>query len=230
MIRIEHLQKSFKNQKILKDINMQLEEGKVYVLIAPNGTGKTTLLSILAGLTTPDSGTISFEGEIKKKGFSIVLSGERNLYMKNTVQENLLYLCVLKGMNTQEALRNIEREKENFPLYESVRDKVVETLSYGQKRLIALMSAIVSGESCIIIDEATDGLDVSNRKILGNAIRKAVKGRIVLVVAHDLTFASQIADCLVFMKDGCLTEIQENSGEPEIEKMYEQLYSEEGGR
>ena len=230
MIRIEHLQKSFKNQKILKDINMQLEEGKVYVLIAPNGTGKTTLLSILAGLTTPDSGTISFEGEIKKKGFSIVLSGERNLYMKNTVQENLLYLCVLKGMNTQEALRNIEREKENFPLYESVRDKVVETLSYGQKRLIALMSAIVSGESCIIIDEATDGLDVNNRKILSNAIRKAAKGRIVLVVAHDLTFASQIADCLVFMKDGCLTEIQENSGEPEIEKMYEQLYSEEGGR
>lgn len=230
MIRIEHLQKSFKNQKILKDINMQLEEGKVYVLIAPNGTGKTTLLSILAGLTTPDGGTISFEGEIKKKGFSIILSGERNLYMKNIVQENLLYLCVLKGMNTQEAIRNIEREKENFPLYESVRDKVVETLSYGQKRLIALMSAIVSGESCIIIDEATDGLDVNNRKILSNAIRKAAKGRIVLVVAHDLTFASQIADCLVFMKDGCLTEIQENSGEPEIEKMYEQLYSEEGGR
>lgn len=230
MIRIEHLQKSFKNQKILKDINMQLEEGKVYVLIAPNGTGKTTLLSILAGLTTPDSGTISFEGEVKRTGFSIILSGERNLYMKNTVQENLLYLCVLKGMNTQEAIRNIEREKENFPLYESVRDKVVETLSYGQKRLIALMSAIVSGESCIIIDEATDGLDVNNRKILSNAIRKAAKGRIVLVVAHDLTFASQIADCLVFMKDGCLTEIQENNGEPEIEKMYEQLYSEEGSR
>lgn len=230
MIRIEHLQKSFKNQKILKDINMQLEEGKVYVLIAPNGTGKTTLLSILAGLTTPDSGTISFEAEVKRTGFSIILSGERNLYMKNTVQENLLYLCVLKGMNTQEAIRNIEREKENFPLYESVRDKVVETLSYGQKRLIALMSAIVSGESCIIIDEATDGLDVNNRKILSNAIRKAAKGRIVLVVAHDLTFASQIADCLVFMKDGCLTEIQENNGEPEIEKMYEQLYSEEGGR
>lgn len=230
MIRIEHLQKSFKNQKILKDINMQLEEGKVYVLIAPNGTGKTTLLSILAGLTTPDGGTISFEGEVKRTGFSIILSGERNLYMKNTVQENLLYLCVLKGMNTQEAIRNIEREKENFPLYESVRDKVVETLSYGQKRLIALMSAIVSGESCIIIDEATDGLDVNNRKILSNAIRKAAKGRIVLVVAHDLTFASQIADCLVFMKDGCLTEIQENNGEPEIEKMYEQLYSEEGGR
>lgn len=230
MIRIEHLQKSFKNQKILKDINMQLEEGKVYVLIAPNGTGKTTLLSILAGLTTPDDGTISFEGEVKRTGFSIILSGERNLYMKNTVQENLLYLCVLKGMNTQEAIRNIEREKENFPLYESVRDKVVETLSYGQKRLIALMSAIVSGESCIIIDEATDGLDVNNRKILSNAIRKAAKGRIVLVVAHDLTFASQIADCLVFMKDGCLTEIQENNGEPEIEKMYEQLYSEEGGR
>lgn len=230
MIRIEHLQKSFKNQKILKDINMQLEEGKVYVLIAPNGTGKTTLLSILAGFTTPDGGTISFEGEVKRTGFSIILSGERNLYMKNTVQENLLYLCVLKGMNTQEAIRNIEREKENFPLYESVRDKVVETLSYGQKRLIALMSAIVSGESCIIIDEATDGLDVNNRKILSNAIRKAAKGRIVLVVAHDLTFASQIADCLVFMKDGCLTEIQENNGEPEIEKMYEQLYSEEGGR
>ena len=230
MIRIEHLQKSFKNQKILKDINMQLEEGKVYVLIAPNGTGKTTLLSILAGLTTPDDGTISFEGEVKRTGFSIILSGERNLYMKNTVQENLLYLCVLKGMNTQEAIRNIEREKENFPLYESVRDKVVETLSYGQKRLIALMSAIVSGEFCIIIDEATDGLDVNNRKILSNAIRKAAKGRIVLVVAHDLTFASQVADCLVFMKDGCLTEIQENNGEPEIERMYEQLYSEEGGR
>ena len=88
----------------------------MYVLIAPNGTGKTTLLSILAGLTTPDDGTISFGGESEENGIQHHSFRERNLYMKNTVQENLLYLCVLKGMRTQEAIRNIEREKEIFPL------------------------------------------------------------------------------------------------------------------
>lgn len=224
MIKIQHLQKSFNNNIILKDINITLEAGRVYVLIAPNGTGKTTLISLLAGLMSQDSGDIVFDDETDKEELNIILSGERNLYMKNTVYENILYLCILKGMNKKEAKRAIEAEKDKFPIYEEVKYKLVETLSYGQKRLVALMSAAVTGARCIIIDEATDGLDVDNRKLLSTVIRSIMAGRIIFVVTHDFSFASQVADLLVFLKDGCLTDMIRNDSDCNIDKAYQELY------
>lgn len=93
----------------------------------------------------PDEGTISFSDGMDEQGFDVILSGERNLYVKNTVYENLIYFSMLKGMSKSTADAAIAREKEKFPIYEMVKNKLVETLSYGQKRIVSLMSAVVTG-------------------------------------------------------------------------------------
>ena len=156
MIKVEHVKKSFKEKEVLKDITFEFLPDRVYVIIAPNGTGKTTFINTLCGFMLPDEGTISFSDGMDEQGFDVILSGERNLYVKNTVYENLIYFSMLKGMSKSTADAAIAREKEKFPIYEMVKNKLVETLSYGQKRIVSLMSAVVTGAKCVIIDEATD--------------------------------------------------------------------------
>lgn len=224
VIKVEHVKKSFKEKEVLKDITFEFQPDGVYVIIAPNGTGKTTFINTLCGFMLPDEGTISFSDGMDEQGFDVILSGERNLYVKNTVYENLIYFCMLKGMSKSAADVLIEREKEKFPIYETVKNKLVETLSYGQKRIISLMSAVVTGAKCVIIDEATDGLDIDNRKLVADTIRSVSAGRIIIVIAHDFSFASDVADTLIFLKDGRFAQVAENGREEEIEQIYQKLY------
>lgn len=115
-------------------------------------------------------------------------------------------------------------EKEKFPIYEMVKNKLVETLSYGQKRIVSLMSAVVTSAKCVIIDEATDGLDIDNRKLVADTIRSVRDGRSIIVIAHDFSFASDVADTLIFLKDGRFAEVVENARGEEIEQIYKKLY------
>ena len=218
LIKVEHVKKSFKEKEVLKDITFEFLQNRVYVIIAPNGTGKTTFINTLCGFMLPDEGTISFSDGMDEQGFDVILSGERNLYVKNTVYENLIYFSMLKGMSKSTA------EKEKFPIYETVKNKLVETLSYGQKRIISLMSAVVTGAKCVIIDEATDGLDIDNRKLVADTIRSVRDGRSIIVIAHDFSFASDVADTLIFLKDGRFAEVAENGREEKIEQIYQKLY------
>lgn len=105
-----------------------------------------------------------------------------------------------------------------------MKNKLVETLSYGQKRIISLMSAVVTGAKCVIIDEATDGLDIDNRKLVADTIHSVRDGRSIIVIAHDFSFASDVADTLIFLKDGRFAEVVENGREEEIGQIYKKLY------
>ena len=129
--------------------------------------------------------------------------------------KNLIYFSMLKGMSKSTADAAIDREKEKFPIYETVKNKLVETLSYGQKRIVSLMSAVVTGAKCVIID---------NRKLVADTIRSVRDGRSIIVIAHDFSFASDVADTLIFLKDGRFAEVVENGREEEIEQIYEKLY------
>ena len=224
LIKVEHVKKSFKEKEVLKDITFEFLPDRVYVIIAPNGTGKTTFINTLCGFMLPDEGTISFSDGMDEQGFDVILSGERNLYVKNTVYENLIYFSMLKGMSKSTADAAIDRGKEKFPIYETVKNKLVETLSYGQKRIVSLMSAVVTGAKCVIIDEATDGLDIDNRKLVADTIRSVRDGRSIIVIAHDFSFASDVADTLIFLKDGRFAEVVENARGEEIEQIYKKLY------
>lgn len=224
MIRMEHIKKSFKDNLVLKDINIAFDKDKVHALIAPNGMGKTTLISILCGFMLQDEGQITYDNNISNRDISVILSGDRNLYAKNTVYENLIYFCILKGMSKKEANMVIEREKEKFAIYDQIKNKLVESLSYGQKRIVALMSAFISGAKCIVIDEATDGLDVDNRILLRQVIKSIADGRIILLVDHNFDFIKQAADVVTFLNQGICEKSLINSPELDIGEEYKKIF------
>lgn len=114
-IRIEHLFKSYGNNIVLDDISYDVIENTVTFIAGPNGEGKTTFLNILSGLLLPDSGTISFS--IPQKDVFVILSGDKNLYAKNTVKENIIYVSTLKGMKKIDIQK---KHKEKCPLLSNI--------------------------------------------------------------------------------------------------------------
>lgn len=121
MIKIVNITKKYGDNSVLRGVTYDFEKGKVTSIIAPNGSGKTTLMSIISGLLLPDSGTIDFVGKWGPADINIVFAGEKNLYMKNTVLENLLYFGIIKGMKKYEVAKEIEKYKQYLPFIEEYR-------------------------------------------------------------------------------------------------------------
>jgi ABC-type multidrug transport system ATPase subunit len=111
MIRIENITKRYGGNSVLRGITYYFEEGKVTSIIAPKGAGKTTFMSIISGLLLPDSGTIDFPEKWGPADVNIVFAGEKNLYMKNTVLENLIYFGIIQGMKKSDITGKIEEYK-----------------------------------------------------------------------------------------------------------------------
>ena len=229
MIKVEHVKKSFKEKEVLKDITFEFLPDRVYVIIAPNGTGKTTFINTLCGFMLPDEGTISFSDGMDEQGFDVIpyVGSEGDYFTKMALElsdKSTAPDIFYEDSFQVTADAAIAWEKEKFPIYEMVKNKLVETLSYGQKRIVSLMSAVVTGAKCVIIDEATDGLDIDNRKLVADTIRSVRDGRSIIVIAHDFSFASDVADTLIFLKDGRFAEVVENGREEEIGQIYKKLY------
>ncbi|NLG89468.1 MAG: ABC transporter ATP-binding protein [Clostridiaceae bacterium] len=202
MMKVDNITKSYGNNTVLRGITYNFEKGNITTILAPNGSGKTTLLSIISGLLIPDSGTVHFYENWEPSDVCIVLAGEKNLYMKNTVLENLLYFGIIRGMKKREVTENIERFKDYLPFIGEAQSKLAEKLSYGQKRLLSIFSAIITNAKCIMIDEASEGLDMEYANILKILLRKSAEDRVIILASHDYDFVSKVSDRLIFLKDG----------------------------
>ncbi len=228
-IVLDNVSKAYGGKQILKTLSCSINSSEITTLVAPNGTGKSTLLSVISGIVKADSGTVCYDGLREKKDVGIVLAGEKNLYMKNTVKENLVYFGVLQGMTENEVANRIEKYKLLFPLYEAVKDKLAEELSYGQKRLIAIFSTIITEQKCILIDEATEGLDLQFVSNLVELLKQISKERIVILASHDYMFISKVSDRIIFLQDGELEEYIEDKDEESIRNRYCEKYGLETG-
>ncbi len=192
-IKLEKVQKSFDKKQVIKDATFTLKQGEISVLKAPNGAGKTTVINLISGLMRQDSGNIEFDG-LTQKDVCIIYGGDKNLYMKNTVDENLYYFGVLRGLTKDEISDNIQKMKPIFTSYDKLKNTLCEELSHGQKRIVSIFSSIITDNKCIILDEATEGLDQENIDILVNLINKIKKDVIILIVSHDILFVNNL-DC-----------------------------------
>ena len=163
MINLVDVNKKIENEYILKNVNISFNEGYIYTLIGPNGAGKTTIISILSRLMEPDTGEVIYDQE--SRNVFLLLSGERNLYYKVSVKDNIYYLGTIRGLSRKQITENIEKYNGLFEI-EHLLHKKVETLSYGQKRIVATFIGMVCGSKCIILDEVTEGLDVELKLIL----------------------------------------------------------------
>jgi ABC-type multidrug transport system ATPase subunit len=115
--------------------------------------------------------------------------------------------------------------KQYLPFIGEVRNKLAESLSYGQKRLVTIFSAIITNAKCIIIDEASEGLDMLYANILKNMLRRSAGDRVVILASHDYNFVSRVSDKILFLKDGQLIEEHEQLSLEELQKRYIEVFN-----
>ena len=216
MIRVNNLHKSFGKNDVLKGIDEHIEKGEVVVVIGPSGSGKSTFLRCLNLLEEPTSGKVVFEGnDITDKKVDINKIREKmgmvfqqfNLFPHKTVLENLTIAPIkVKGLSKAEA------EKKAMELLERVglSNKATaypSSLSGGQKQRIAIARALAMEPDVMLFDEPTSALDPEMVGEVLNVMKDLAKeGMTMVVVTHEMGFAREVGDRIIFMDNGSIVE------------------------
>ena len=203
LLTIEHLTKSYTERLLFDDTSFSINEGDKIGLIGINGTGKSTLLKIAAGLEEPDLGT--------------VVRG-RNLYIRylpqNPVFEPQLTVleCVIKENEGHEHVWDLEGQAKNMLTRLGVAeyDAVISTLSGGQKKRVALASVLLSAADLLVLDEPTNHLDSSMADWLEDYLKK-FRGAL-LMITHDRYFLDSVSSRIVELDKGKLYSYQAGYG------------------
>ncbi|GAB2024723.1 amino acid ABC transporter ATP-binding protein [Lactovum odontotermitis] len=203
MLDVRNLNKRFKERVIFDDFKMTLADGEILAIAGPSGGGKTTLLRMLAGLESIDSGTVTFDGKelpLDKDGNLIdsplgFVFQDFQLFPHMTVLQNLTLSPVqTQGLTKAEAEKKAQQLLENLGL-SGHAEAYPFSLSGGQKQRVALARAMMMDPKIVGYDEPTSALDPELRDQVAELILENKKSGITqIVVTHDLDFAEKIAD------------------------------------
>ena len=216
VIRIQNLEKTFGDNTVLRDINLEVQRGEVVVVLGPSGSGKSTMLRCINRLEEPTSGHIWFEdvdvcdkhtnlNEVRSR-LGLVFQSF-NLFPNLTAKKNVMLAQrkVLKR-SAEEAEKVAIARLEEVGLGERVDYKPAE-LSGGQQQRVAIARALAMDPHVMLFDEATSALDPELvRDVLGVMRRLAEGGMTMIVVTHEMGFARDVADRVVFMDGGLIVE------------------------
>ena len=221
MIKIENLQKRFGDLEVLKDINVDVKEGEVVCIIGPSGSGKSTFLRCINQLETPTAGNIIYNGksisngEMSLRDFreEVGMVFQRfNLFPMKTVLENVMLAPVLtKKKNKAQAKEKAMELLKRVDLATKAENKP-STLSGGQQQRVAIARALAMEPKALLFDEPTSALDPELVGEVLNVMKNLAKeGMTMIVVTHEMGFARDVADRVIFMADGYIVE----EGKPE---------------
>lgn len=215
VIRIEHLKKSFGDNEVLKDINLELHKGENIVVLGRSGQGKSVTIQCVAGLLEPDDGSLKVFGkevkelpedelkELRSKLGFLFQSGA--LYDSMTVRENLLFPLtrVLKMKDDAEMEKRVKDVLESVGLEEAI-DKYPADLSGGMRKRVGLARTLILRPEIILYDEPTTGLDpITSREISELIVRLQEKYETSsIIITHDMACARIVADRIAVMNDG----------------------------
>ena len=216
MIRIHNLTKSFGDNQVLKGISTEIADGEVVVVIGPSGSGKSTFLRCLNRLEEADGGEIIFEGvDINDKNTKIEKIREDmgmvfksfNLFPHNSVMDNITMAPMLvKGMDQKAAEANAEKLLNRVGLLDK-KDSYPNQLSGGQKQRIAIVRALAMEPKVMLFDEPTSALDPEMvGEVLDVMQQLAADGMTMVVVTHEMGFAREVGDRILFLDEGYLLE------------------------
>ncbi|WP_019805208.1 amino acid ABC transporter ATP-binding protein [Streptococcus mutans] len=216
LISIKNLHKYFGKNEVLKGIDLDIKQGEVLVIIGPSGSGKSTFLRTMNLLEVPTKGSITFEGvDITDKSNDIFKMREKmgmvfqqfNLFPNMTVLENI----TLSPIKTK-GLSKVEAEEKAYQLLDKVglRDKAAaypQSLSGGQQQRIAIARGLAMDPDVLLFDEPTSALDPEMvGEVLSVMQDLAKSGMTMAIVTHEMGFAHEVADRVIFMDDGIIVE------------------------
>ncbi|WP_436031338.1 amino acid ABC transporter ATP-binding protein [Rhizobium rhizogenes] len=223
MIELVGVKKSFGPVEVLKDITLSVGKGSVVALIGPSGSGKSTLLRSINLLTVPDKGYIRVGNHTMDFSRSSALPRDRelaafrartgmvfqsfNLFPHMSAEENVMEGPVtVLGVTKAEARERAHALLDKVGLADKAKSKP-EQLSGGQKQRVAMARALAMQPEVMLFDEATSALDPELvGEVLAVVRSLAAEGMTMLLVTHEMAFARDVADQVIFMRDGCVVE------------------------
>jgi putative glutamine transport system ATP-binding protein len=215
MIKLENVNKYFGDLHVLKDVNLEVNEGEKLVIIGPSGSGKSTTVRCMNFLETPSSGKVTIDGhELNNKNKTKVIRDttsmvfqQFNLYPHMTVLKNLTLAPMKLHHKSKKDADELAYHYLDVVGLKDKADVYPTTLSGGQQQRIAIARALCSESKIILFDEPTSALDPETiQEVLDVMIKLAKENITMVVVTHEMGFARQVADRVVFMADGQIIE------------------------
>lgn len=219
MIQLQHVKKSFGKLEVLKDVSLEVKDGEVVVILGPSGSGKTTLLRCINFLERADAGTLKMnekEITLNKANRREVLDVRRRtafvfqnygLFTHKTVLQNVMEGLVVVQKKKKEEARRLAEEALDWVGILDKADAYPSQLSGGQQQRVGIARAIALKPEVILFDEPTSALDPELVGETLNVIKKvASTGITMVVVTHEMLFAEEVADEVVFMDGGVVVE------------------------
>ena len=215
MIEVRNLNKYFGDVHVLKDVNLTVAEGEKVVIIGPSGSGKSTLIRCCDYLEEPTTGEVLIDGQpLTKKNhlemarkYSSMVFQQFNLYPNMTVLGNLTLAPIkLQKKSKEEATETAMSALKRVGLAHKAGE-YPQNLSGGQQQRVAIARAMCTKQPIILFDEPTSALDPEMvQEVLDVMIELAQENITMICVTHEMGFARQVADRIVFMDDGQILE------------------------
>ncbi|MDJ1087988.1 amino acid ABC transporter ATP-binding protein [Macrococcoides caseolyticum] len=218
MISVKNVVKKFGDKTVLKDVDLEVQDGEVVVLIGRSGSGKTTLLRMMNALELPTSGTVTVDGltydnnnrksqiEVRKKSGMVFQNFQ--LFPHMTALEN-----VMEGLVQVKKMKQIEAREIALNLLEKVdlthvKDQYPISLSGGQQQRVGIARALAMNPKVMLFDEPTSALDPELVQDVLSVIKDLRdEGMTMVIVTHEMSFARNVADKVAFVHDGRIEEI-----------------------
>lgn len=203
VLSLDQLQKSFGPVRAVRSLSLDVEEGQVYGILGPNGSGKTTTLAMALGIVQPDQGSFRWFGQApladQRKRIGSLLESP-NFYPYLNLVENLRMVCRIKGIAETEIFRVLrqvgllERQKSRF-----------QTLSYGMKQRLALGSVLLGDPEVLVLDEPANGLDPEGiAEVRAVVKQEADKGKTIIMASHILDEVEKVCTHVAILRQGSL--------------------------
>lgn len=212
MVTIKNVFKSYNDKKVIEDVSLHIEKGKITSFIGPNGAGKSTLISMISRLITRDNGDITIDGKdiLKSKNNELakkisILKQSNGINLKLTVRELVSFgrFPYSQGKLTREDWIKVEEAIDYMELRE-MQHKFLDELSGGQRQRAHIAMVIAQDTEYILLDEPLNNLDMRHSVQIMKTLRRLVDewGKTIVIVIHDINFASCYSDNIVALKDG----------------------------
>jgi ABC-type polar amino acid transport system ATPase subunit len=213
MFKVSHLSKKIGIKPILKDLNFEVDSGKIAIFVGGSGAGKSTLLRVLNGLEGYESGSFVLEGvalnlaHVTRTHTVGMVFQQFNLFEHLNAEENIIVtLMNCKGLSKSEAEGISNKLLERYGIQDKAKTRICH-LSGGQKQRLAIARTLAVDPKIICLDEPTSALDPRLTTQVAKFIKElAAENRIVLLTTHDMSLLEQLEGQLFLMEEGAIIE------------------------
>lgn len=235
MIEVRNLVKSYASREVLCDVSFTIGPGEAAAYLGPNGAGKSTTVKIIAGLLSPDAGSVTIAGHdivaepLAAKSRIGYVPDDARLYESLTPAEYFSLVAELYHLPREQAAERINQMAGAFEIT-NVLGRAIETLSRGQRQKVLLIAALLHDPDVLLLDEPLNGLDINSGLALRGIIEGLLKrGKTILFCSHILELVERLCGRTIVIHqgkvvaDGATAELVQRSRGGNLESVFREL-------